>query len=417
MNREPAFVRVREPNPVSNRYAPPTHFRPARLRFQVGPVAAIVSGLLWLVSGLGTQQALAQPGPFSESSSTVSVERLIEQLNSDRFAEREEATRLLYQVGAPAIGQLEASVRSANPEVRTRSIFVLKQIAADENPLGDCPARAALERLLAVPVAMGRQRVQVALDELDKLRESRALTYLQERGAVARTDLILVDQAMSIFGGYAVVLGENWRGSIEDLANLTFLKEMSGIWLSGSWITDEHMAVIAKAKQIRLISIRNASITDASIVAMVGMGKLEGLELRYCPIDDSSLSTFKRFQFLNKLRLIGTRLSQESANDLIALLGQATVDFRRGGFLGVSCDTREEQCYVIRVIAESPAAKHKIQLNDVIQKVNDTAIVSADHLIETLSQYAVGDKVNLTWTRGSESFTEEIELGEFMDLP
>ena len=376
------------------------------------------SWLLLIGCGVLDSSALAQPAPAFQGEPTLaSIERLIQQLNADRFAEREEATRLLYELGAPAIGALETSVRTGNPEVRSRSIYVLKQIAADEDPLGVSPARTSLESLLTLPVELGRQRVQVAINELDKIRESRTLTYLQEKGAVTRTDLLLVDQRVSLVGGYALMFNEHWSGSIEDLVRLRFLGGLVGVWLSGSWVTDEHIQTLAEAKQIRLVSIRNASITDRSIVAMVGMGKLEGLELRYCPIEDSSVASLKRMQFLTKLRLIGTRLSRAAADDLIGLWGVSIVDYRRGGFLGVSCDTRDEECYVIRVIDKSPASEAGIQLNDVIEKVNDTAILSSDHLIETLSAYSVGDKVTLTWTHLNESTTKEIELGEFMDLP
>ena len=366
----------------------------------------------WLL----TVVALEAQDPGEANPRQQVVQRLIGQLDADRFREREEATRQLIALGPDAISAVEASVRSGSAEARVRGIHVLRAIAMDENPIEETPARAALERLLNLPIDSSRHRVTLALRELDRVRESRTLAYLEERGAVKRDDIVLVDQRYPTFGGYALVLGDNWSGNLDDLSRFRFLTDLTGIQVTGDWVDDAQVEQIARSEQIRLISIRNASITDTAVAALVRMGKLEGLELRYCPVDNQSIVTFKRFQFLSKLRLIGTRVSKQGADDLIESLGESIVDYRMGGFLGVSCDSLDERCRVFRVVENSAAQEADIRVNDVIQRVDDTPIQTADEVIETLSMYSVGDKVTITWSRGDESFTKEIELREFADL-
>jgi hypothetical protein len=64
----------------------------------------------------------APPGP-------PEVARLIRQLGSDSFAEREAASRRLAAVGEPALGPLrEAGARSDDAEVRRRANRLVKRI-------------------------------------------------------------------------------------------------------------------------------------------------------------------------------------------------------------------------------------------------------------------------------------------------
>ena len=134
----------------------------------------------WLL----TVVALEAQDPGEANPRQQVVQRLIGQLDADRFREREEATRQLIALGPDAISAVEASVRSGSAEARVRGIHVLRAIAMDENPIEETPARAALERLLNLPIDSSRHRVTLALRELDRVRESRTLAYLEERGAV-----------------------------------------------------------------------------------------------------------------------------------------------------------------------------------------------------------------------------------------
>src|SRR5262249_8595512 len=62
--------------------------------------------------------------------SATEIDRLIQQLGSDRFAEREKASRRLEIIGEPALEALSKATKSADTEIRKRAIHLEKTIQA-----------------------------------------------------------------------------------------------------------------------------------------------------------------------------------------------------------------------------------------------------------------------------------------------
>jgi len=56
------------------------------------------------------------------------VERLIKELGSDEFDERETATKRLQEIGDPALGALYKAATSADAEVRLRAEYILDKL-------------------------------------------------------------------------------------------------------------------------------------------------------------------------------------------------------------------------------------------------------------------------------------------------
>ena len=79
--------------------------------------------------------------------------------------------------------------------------------------------------------------------------------------------------------------------------------------------------------------------------------------------------------------------------------------------LGVS-----EGALVTAVNEGTPAAEAGIQVDDIITKVNDDEVTSADSLIMTLREYAVGDTVMLSVVRGNDTREVEVTLGSDAEL-
>lgn len=67
--------------------------------------------------------------------------------------------------------------------------------------------------------------------------------------------------------------------------------------------------------------------------------------------------------------------------------------------------------YVASVVEDGPAAKAGIQEGDVITKLGDDEITSADGLIIALRSHEVGEKVEITLMRGKEEKKVTVELG------
>ncbi len=91
-------------------------------------------------------------------------------------------------------------------------------------------------------------------------------------------------------------------------------------------------------------------------------------------------------------------------------LGTVTASNARQNNLSVN-----EGAYVGVVIDGSPAATAGLEKGDVITKVGDTDVASADSVIIALRSYDVGDKVTLTVQRGEETKEIEVTLGSDAD--
>ncbi|MEC9187619.1 MAG: PDZ domain-containing protein [Planctomycetota bacterium] len=344
------------------------------------------------------------------------VQEVLQKLDAGEFSIREAATRQLIEMGPQAIQPISQAIRNGSNEIRTRGIFVLKEIAKTEEIGAPEPARLAIESLRDKSTPFLERRAAAVIAELNTLREAKTLIFFQERGGVKDNRPVVAGMFVNQAGVYALSLNTTWKGKFEDLNRLQYLTGMVTLELTGEWVNDEIIEVVSAIKHLRQLSIRKAKITNQTPFLLAKHEQLEGFELRYCAVNDDCLPALKRFQFLAKLMLVGTKISPEVAIELEDLFGASVVDYRRGGFLGVSCISDNSGCRVSRVVPESSADKVGIAVGDVIQKINDTQVQTSEQLIEAISAYEIGTEVSVTWLHRGETKVEKAALGEYQDL-
>src|SRR5947209_4425555 len=81
-----------------------------------------------LLLAVGMTQALPALAAGTGTPTPAEVRRLVTQLGSDEFAEREAASRRLEAIGAPALPALHQAAASQDPEVRRRAGQVIPAI-------------------------------------------------------------------------------------------------------------------------------------------------------------------------------------------------------------------------------------------------------------------------------------------------
>lgn len=72
-------------------------------------------------------------------------------------------------------------------------------------------------------------------------------------------------------------------------------------------------------------------------------------------------------------------------------------------WLGVSGETREDRAVLTQVIADGPAAKAGLQVNDVVLSIDDKPVPDFGKLIDVIRSHQAGDKVTLKIARGQET--------------
>src|SRR5712692_10598193 len=88
--------------------------------------------LLALFFALGVGLAAALPTRAEEKVDAQRIAKLIEQLGSGKFTEREEATKALEKVGVPALEALRKATKSDDAETRRRAEELVDKLSKVE---------------------------------------------------------------------------------------------------------------------------------------------------------------------------------------------------------------------------------------------------------------------------------------------
>ena len=79
-------------------------------------------------------------------------------------------------------------------------------------------------------------------------------------------------------------------------------------------------------------------------------------------------------------------------------------------YLGVSLEPAKNGAEVAQILPNSPGGKAGLQVNDVITKVNSTAVTGTEQLITTLNKFKPGDSVTLTVQRQGQTKQVKVTL-------
>src|SRR6188508_1268330 len=112
---------------------------------------------LLLVASLAVADEPTKPAISPE------LQKLIQQLDADDFADRASASEQLAKLGKDALPGLEEGVKSNSPEVSTRSFDLLQQLFEKGDGAAKAAAKSSLDKL-----AQGSDRVA---DQAKKMLE------------------------------------------------------------------------------------------------------------------------------------------------------------------------------------------------------------------------------------------------------
>lgn len=374
----------------------------------------IASWLLGMAAPLSLfAQTPASPAPAAATPDQIA--KLVSQLDSDVFFEREMATVNLVKAGAAAVEPVADLLEEKSLEVTLRAIHILKSLAMCGDEQAETLAVERLERATQLRRPLTARRIELAIAGIGNERQARTIEILQRLGAKFSATTtpfgVQVDDEIT-----EVEIGEEWRGEEKDLRHLRWLGSIHKVTFSGQRVTDGWLKAIAGFQNLTDLRIKRAKITDDGIAHIRNLPRLVILSLRYMPIGDASVDHLVNLKTLQKLEIYGTDVTPAGAERLRTEINEfVKLDFRRGGFLGIGGQEHFAGYQIYRVQENSAAAKAGIQVEDILIKFEETPIRTFEELTGRISKNRAGDTVTLTIARVSQPRSLELTADDIRE--
>ncbi len=387
------------------------------VRAQDPPPAATPQGP---TSGETTENSSNENDGQAHGATAAEIAAWVAGLDSDIYSARRRATEELILVGQPAIQPLVNAVQQGSLETISRGVFVLRQLAlTSEDGPTSIEAYRALKSLQDQRFTTAARHALSALQAVHENRHAQAHRQLTDLGAVI--GLTPVTSGLGIQQAFpSVTIGDNWRGTLEDLRRLNWITQYRPndgappwmIVLEGSKITDAFLDYIQPLENVAVVKIRSAPVTNEGVAKLVGLRDLQILELLYTPLSDPIIDHLQAMPKLERIRLFGSQLSAEGWQRMEQLKVRYDIELKKGGFLGIGC--ANNPCRVMQVRPESVAAAAGIQVGDIVVSYNQQPVQTMTELADLIAQNAPGEKVLVELLRNeTEKLTKEVELGKW----
>jgi hypothetical protein len=238
--------------------------------------------------------------------------RLVAELRSELFEQREAATRSLVAFGPAAIEPLVKAAEGANLELALRSIHVLHSMCLSSD---DATWQAAEEALRMMANGTAEVASRCAQDILSTMPSS-ALARLRSMGA-------------HITDGASITIGETWRGKDDGLVNLRWMPRLTTLWIAGAPVTDIGLQHLRWVPRLRDLAIRKVPITDVGLQELKWVPLLQNLYLNDTQITDAGLKELAGRTSLKALELESERITDASLDVLRGLSSLKLLSVRK----------------------------------------------------------------------------------------
>ena len=329
------------------------------------------------------------------------IEQWVRELNANVFVARETATLNLVQAGPAAVDPLLAAVPDGNLEVATRVVFVLREMALSNDRQTRDAARGALVKLASDRESAAQRRAAAELAVLDTIREERALALLRRQGAELSVFQGFIGRQF-VDGMVTLEIGPGWKGSLEDLDELRWLKNLERVIFSGERVTDEWVAPVQQLQNLRSLHIKRTRATARAAQYVKDLPKLTDIAFWYSPINDRAVKYLQAHQGVRNIELYGTEITPLAYEELQAALVATKVDYRQGGFLGVGGQPHPLGCVVATVHPGSAAADAGVKESDIIVRYNGVAVADFEQLRTLISADQARAEVTMEIVRGGD---------------
>ncbi|KAA5542730.1 hypothetical protein FYK55_14510 [Roseiconus nitratireducens] len=220
--------------------------------------------------------------------SEAELQRAIDSLHSDRFSEREAGYRQLVQAGATSLELLARECNGEDPEIRTRCLEAICEVARKEESVQ--AAMAVLERLASDPSLPINDLARQRFDRLTMTDEERAVEALKAAGVRLHLDRQGHVLSVSI-------------SRDRDVDHLRHLPQLRMVQLSGNGITDDCMQSISELTSLSSLSLSRTTVSDIGFSRLAGIASLSSLIVRQESLAVADVKQIQRIPGLRNLSL------------------------------------------------------------------------------------------------------------------
>ncbi len=342
------------------------------------------------------------------------LEFWVGQLGHDQYYRREVATRRLSEAGAAAVPILQQSIASGDLEATERAIVVLGKIALEQPPHDDSGAWGALNELVESGTGSRRARAQATIAQIWRVRESQALKALATAGVFVGVDHFAIGALTSQV--LMVRIGKDWSGDTEALGWLRWLRDIRHASINGEAIRTDVIKSVAGLPNIAIIALVDGKLDIAALEPLKTIKQFDSLEIRYIRLQPDLVDAIAKLPLRESLNLMGTEVKDERIQRLKDQLPGLAISDRKGGFLGVTCDsTVLAECRIRSVYKDSAAYQAGLLADDVIIGIDDAVVNQFADLQAVIKQHLPGDKIKIKFVRRGERGAVEVKLGKYVN--
>ena len=363
--------------------------------------------------------------PAKQPPTSAEITSWIDQLDSDKFLLRENATQKLISAQQAAIQPLADAVRTGSLEKAFRCIHVLRAFAIGDDIETEIEASAKLALIAATENDRVGAYAGDVLKRIEPIQQERAIRILSGLG-VKFTSYAPMQGFQGIDEGPAIWITNDYTGTAKHLHYLQHLGFIEDVQIENDKITAEWFAEIAKMPSVHLMTIKDGPVDIEMLRELEPLfNKITWLRLYYLNFKSSPAPLLSKIGTLRQVEMFGMVVDgkevfqdvQEQQRIRSALPGVLPdgLKFRSGGFLGVrgSADGNRPPCVVQSVDQDTGAYKAGLRGGDTVTEVNGVKVEGFTHLIELLQDKKAGDKVKMIAVRGSETKELDVTLGKW----
>ncbi len=374
--------------------------------------------ILLLISVVPADKAAAQERSGEEQSGEVTVATAskdtaaywITQLSHEHYLRREKASQKIKQLGPAVIPDLVTAMNQGDLEVLERSVAVISEFAISLEPADDGNAWITLKNMAENSVGRRALAAKAAMDEVAESRSERA------EGLLVAAGLFIGDGDFSVAASQRLLplveVGDGWNGDVKVLRWLEWAGGIGHESKSGKAIQGGVLRNVARMPDLTAIAIVNsdAAVDDEVFSSLSDMERIESLDIRYVNLSEQQGEIISRLPLRTSLTLMGTNITSAAVEKIRSRLPGLEIQFRQGGFLGVSCYPEERECRVNMVYPNTAAADAGLMFRDIIIGAGENEISDFSTLQKTINKYQAGDEIEIRFLRGGKLLKAKVTL-------